>query len=125
MGVKPAAVSFSRVSEGLRKGFQFLAARVKALRQAVRVDDFRLAQRLRMGLGLYLRRLEEPLRKDIARLFEVSGLWVRNVGDRHETKRQVQRVIRRILPRLSHSATLGTKGNPAKSMTGLHRLAVT
>ena len=33
MGAKPAAVSFSRVSKGLRKGFHFLAARVKALRK--------------------------------------------------------------------------------------------
>ena len=100
MGAKPAAVSFSRVSEGLRKGFHFLAARVKALRKAVRVDNFRLAQRLRMGLSLYLRRLEEPLRKDVARLFEVSGLWVRNIGDRHRTKRQIQQIIRRIIQRL-------------------------
>jgi hypothetical protein len=38
--------------------------------------------------------------KDVARLFEVSGLWVRNIGDRHHTKRQVQRIIRRIIQRL-------------------------
>ena len=100
MGAKPAAVSLSRLSKGLRKGFQFLAARVKALRRAVRVDNFRLAERLRMGLGLYLRHLEEPLRSDVARLLQISGLWVRNVGDRHETKRQIQRIIRRIIQRL-------------------------
>jgi hypothetical protein len=100
MGAKPAAGSFFRVSKGLRKGFQFLAARVKALQRAVRVDNFRLAQRLRMGLGLYLKHLEEPLRNDVRRLFEVSGLWVRNVGDRHHTKRQIQRIIRRVIQRL-------------------------
>jgi hypothetical protein len=77
-----------------------LVARVKALRRAVRVDNFRLAQRLRMGLVLYLRRLEEPFRNEIARLFEVSGLWVRNVGDRHYTKRQIQRISRHIIQRL-------------------------
>ena len=82
--------SLLRVAKGLRKGFQFLAARVKALRRAVRVDNFRLAQRLRVGLGLYLRHLEEPLRKDVARLFVVSGLWVRNIGDRRQTKRNIQ-----------------------------------
>jgi hypothetical protein len=53
-----------------------------------------------MGLVLYLRHLEEPLRNDVARLFEVSGLWVRNVGDRHYTKQQIQRISRRILQRL-------------------------
>ena len=88
MGARPVAASLFRVSKGLRAGFQYLAARVKALWRAVRVDNFRLAQRLRMGLGLYLKHLEEPLRNDVGRLFEVSGLWVRNIGDRHHTKRQ-------------------------------------
>jgi hypothetical protein len=99
MGARQEAVD--KVSKGLRKGFQFLAARVKALQRAVRVDNFRLAQRLRMGLVLYLRHLKEPLRNDVARLFQVSGLWVRNVGDRHWTKRHIQRIIRRIIPRLN------------------------
>ena len=53
-----------------------------------------------MGLVLYLRHLEQPLRNDVARLFEVSGLWVRNVGDRHHTKRNIQRISRRIIQRL-------------------------
>ena len=99
MGVGQAAVD--KVSKGLRKGFQFLAARVKALQRAVRVDNFRLAQRLRMGLALYLRHLKEPLRNDVERLVRVSGLWVRNVGDRHRTKRNIQRIIRQIIPRLN------------------------
>jgi hypothetical protein len=109
MGARPVAASLFRVSKGLRAGFQYLAARVKALWRAVRVDNFRLAQRLRMGLGLYLKHLEEPLRIDVRRLFEVSGLWVRNIGDRHHTKRQVQRISRRIVQRLdarSNSWTL-------------------
>jgi hypothetical protein len=89
MGARSAAGSLLRVAKGLRQGFTLLVARVKALGRAVRVDNFRLAQRLRMGLVLYLRHLEEPLRKDVARLVEVSGLWVRNVGDRHHTKRQI------------------------------------
>ena len=97
-----------KVSKGLRKGFQFLAAQVKALRRAVRVDNFRLAQRLRRGLALYLRHLKEPLRNDVERLVRVSGVWVRNVGDRHDTKRQVQRMIRRILPRLNVHSRIGS-----------------
>ena len=104
MFAKPAAGSVSRVDKvanGLRKGFQFLAARVRALRRAVRVDNFRLAQRLRMGLALYLRHLKEPLRNDVERLVRVSGLWVRNVGDRRQTKQHIQRIIRRIIPRLN------------------------
>jgi hypothetical protein len=99
MGAGQAAVD--KVSKGLRKGFQFLAAQVKALRRAVRVDNFRLAQRLRMGLALYLRHLKEPLRNDVERLVRVSGLWVRNVGDRHQTKRYLQRIIREITRRLN------------------------
>jgi hypothetical protein len=83
------------------KGLELLSGRVKALRLAVDLDNFRLAQRLRMGLAAYLRHLERPLRDDVARLFEISGLWLRNVGDRHDTKRQVQGMIRRILPRLN------------------------
>jgi hypothetical protein len=90
-----------KASKGLRKGFSLLVARVKALRRAVRVDNFRLAQRLRMGLVLYLKHLEQPVRNDVARLFEVSGFWVRNVGDRRQTKRSIQRISRRIIQRLS------------------------
>ena len=37
----------------------------------------------------------------VAQLFEVSGLWVRNVGDRRQTKRSTLRVIRRIISRLN------------------------
>jgi hypothetical protein len=89
-----------KASKGVRKGLSLLVARVKALRRAVRADNFRLAQRLRMGLVLYLRHLKQPLRNDVARLFEVSGLWVRNIGDRHDTKRNIQRISRRIIQRL-------------------------
>ena len=101
---------------------------VQSLSYVVRLNDLKTAQHLRARLAWVLRRphnLVKPLNGDLRELFEISGLWLRNVGDRHEIKRQVQRVIRRILPRLSHSATLGTKGNPAKPMTGLHRLAAT
>ena len=104
MVARSAAASLLRVSKGLQKGFRFLAARVKALRHAVRIDDFRLAQRLRMALPLYVRHLKEPLRNDLARLFEVTGLWVRNVGDRRQTKRHIQRISRRVIQRLDAQA---------------------
>ena len=91
----------NKASEGVRKGLSLLVARVKALRRAVHVDNFRLVQRLRMGLVPYVRHLEQPLRNDVARLFEVSGLWVRNVGNRHETKRNIQRISRRIIQQLN------------------------
>src|SRR6478672_11402439 len=74
-----------RMPRDLPKQFELLSGRVKALRYAIRLDDFRLAQRRRMGLAAYLRHLEGPLREDIVRLFEISGLWLRNVGDRHQT----------------------------------------
>ena len=88
------------VARGLRRGFFRLVDRVKALRKAVRGDNFRMAQRLRLALPLYVRHLEAPLRYDIARLFEVSGLWVRNLGDRRQTKRRTLYIIRRIIFRL-------------------------
>ena len=57
-----------------------LAGRVKGLGYAVRLNDFKFAQRFRMGLAVTLRHLDEPVRDDVARLIDVSGLWVRNVG---------------------------------------------
>jgi hypothetical protein len=88
-----------RMSNDLRNRFE-LSRRMKALRNAIRLDNFRLAQHLRMGLAASLRHLEGSLRDDVAQLFEISGHWLRNDGDRHQTKRQIQRLVRRILPRL-------------------------
>jgi len=82
------------------RGFSLLVARIKRLRSAVLADNFRMAQRLRLALPMYVRQLKTPLRKDVARLFEVSGLWVRNVGDRRQTKRSTLQIIRRIISRL-------------------------
>jgi len=80
--------------------FEVLGNRVNGLRHAVRLDNFRSAQRLRAGLGGYLKDLKGPLRDDVAHLFELTGVWLRNVDDRHEAKRQIQKVIRRIVVRL-------------------------
>jgi hypothetical protein len=101
MGATGPGSLINKVSKGLRKGFSSLVARVKALQRAVRVDNFRLAQRLRMRLAPYLRHLKGPLRNDVERLVRVGGLWVRNVGDRHQTKRHIQRIIREITRRLN------------------------
>ena len=70
---------FARVFEGVGAGLR----RLNAVRpQALHLDNFRLAQRLRMGLAAYLRHLEKPLRDDVARLFEISGLWSATVTTR-------------------------------------------
>ena len=60
----------------------------------------RSAQRFRMGLAVTLRHLDEPVRDDVARLVDVSGLWVRNVGDRHKNKREIEKLARDIVPQL-------------------------
>ena len=100
MDAKSVADPVLWVARGLRKGLTLLVARIKGLRSAVRADNFRMAQRLRLPLPMYVRHLKNPVRKDIARLFEVSGLWVRNVGDRRQTKRSTLLIIRRIISRL-------------------------
>jgi hypothetical protein len=56
-----------------------------------------------------LRHLDDPVRDDVARLVDVSGLWVRNVGDRHRNKREIQKLVRDIVPQLhpgSHAERL-------------------
>jgi hypothetical protein len=76
---------------------------VQSLSYVVRVDDLKTAQSLRVRLALVLRHpkgLTKSLLAELTQLFAISGLWVRNVGDRHQTKRHIQQLIRRILPRL-------------------------
>jgi hypothetical protein len=79
-----------------------------------------MAQRLRLALPLYARHLEAPLRNDIARLFEVSGLWVRNVGDRRQTKRRTLQVIRRIISRLKIFTEALEADTKSPSLVGSH-----
>ena len=88
------------VGELMFKQSRSLAGRIKGLRYAVRLNDFKLAQRFRMGLTVTLRHLDEPVRDDVARLVDVSGLWVRNVEDRHKNKREIQELTRHIAPQL-------------------------
>ena len=87
------------MSDDVRKRLDLLSGLVKGLRDAVRVNDFRVAHHLRIRLAAAMRQVEKPLRDEIEALFEISGLWVRN-GNRHDTKRQIQQLIRRIIPRL-------------------------
>jgi hypothetical protein len=77
-----------------------VVARINGLRYAVRLNDFRLAQRLRMALIATLRHIDEPVRDEVARLVDVSGLWVRNIGDRHKIKREIDRLAHDIVPHL-------------------------
>jgi hypothetical protein len=76
---------------------------VRSLSYVVRLNDLKTAQHLRARLAWVLRRphdLARPLHGDLKELFEISGLWVRNVGKRHDLKLQIRRLIRRIVERV-------------------------
>jgi hypothetical protein len=73
---------------------------LKALRHVVLTNDFRAAQRHRLVLANAKRFVEDPLRDHLNDLFEISGQWVRGVGNRHDNRRLIQRSIGRILARL-------------------------
>ena len=95
------------MSSDVHERIELLANRVNGLRHAVRLDNFRLAQRLRVGLAAYVQDLEGPLRDDIAQLYEITGVWLRNVDDRHEAKRQIQKMIRRIIQLVQRRERVG------------------
>jgi hypothetical protein len=75
---------------------------VQSLSYVVRLNDLKTAQHLRLRLAWVLRRPHnlEPLQGDLKELFEISGLWVRNIGKRHEIKLQIRRLARRIVRRV-------------------------
>ena len=76
---------------------------LQSLSYVVRLNDLKTAQHLRVRLAWVLRHphnLAKPLYGDLKELFAISGLWVRNVENRHDTKQQVRQLIRRIVPRL-------------------------
>ena len=76
---------------------------VQGLSYVVRLNDLKTAQHLQARLALVLRHpggLAKPLHAELKELFAVSGVWIRNVGDRHQTRRNIQGIIRRIIPRL-------------------------
>jgi hypothetical protein len=75
---------------------------VRSLSYVVRLNDLNTAQHLRARLAWVLRHpggMSDPLHAELKQLFAISGLGVRN-DNRHDTKRQIQQLIRRILPRL-------------------------
>ena len=62
------------------------------------------------GLLWFLRHpggLAKPLHAELKELFATSGVWVRDVGDRHQTRRNIQGIIRRIIPRLERPLARG------------------
>ena len=64
----------------------------EGLSYVVRLNDLRTAQHFRARLTGVLRRphnLAKPLHDDLKDLLEISGLWVRNVGNRHDIKLQI------------------------------------
>jgi hypothetical protein len=72
---------------------------VQSLSYVVRLNDLKTAQHFRARLAWVLRRphdLARPLHGDLRELFEISGLWVRNVGERRDLKLQIRRLILRI-----------------------------
>jgi hypothetical protein len=76
---------------------------VRSLSYVVRLNDLKTAQHLRARLAWVLRDssgLAKPLHGDLKELFETSGLWVRNVGNRHDTKLQIRELVRRIVTRV-------------------------
>ena len=88
---------------------------VQGLSYVVRLDDLKTAQHLRARLAWVLRQPSgraKRLHAELKQLFAISGVWVRNVGDRHDTKRQILQIIRRIIPRLKVPRTEFLKPAP-------------
>ena len=44
--------------------------------------------------------MAKPPHAKLKELLEISGLWVLNVRNRHDTKRHIQRLIQYVIPRL-------------------------
>jgi hypothetical protein len=95
-----------KLSAQQRAGRLQLYGLVRSLSYVVRLNDLKTAQHFRARLAWVLRRrhdLAKPLHGDLKELFEISGLWVRNLGNRHDLKPQIQRLIRLIVQRLKSS----------------------
>ena len=83
-----------------RAGPSQLYGLVRGLSYVVRLNDLRTVQHFRARLTGVLRRphnLAKPLHDDLEDLLEISGLWARNIGNRHDIKLQIQRLIHRII----------------------------
>ena len=104
----PAMATYkSRAKLSVRQRTQRLelCGLVRSLSCSVRLNDLKTTQRHRARLVLALRHhqsvLVNPLHENLKELFAISGLWVRNVGNRHDTQRQIRQLIRYIIPRLN------------------------
>ena len=94
---------FGKVEAQPRAGRLQLYGLVQGLSYVVRLNDLKAPQHFRVRLAWVLRRPHDPakpLHGDLKELFEISGLWVRNVGERRDLKLQIRRLIRRIVERV-------------------------
>jgi hypothetical protein len=80
-----------------------LCGLLKALRDTVRNNDFKVAQRLRFRLAGMKQHIEEGLHDQLEKLSEISGQWIRGVGNRHEDKVLIKQLIERALRRFRRS----------------------
>ena len=97
---------------------------VQSLSYLVRLNDFKTAQRIRARMAWVLRKpsdLPKARRDELDELFEISGQWVRNIGNRHDTKLQIQELIRGIVPRLkiqrSRHRQLAARNSPVSRVS--------
>ena len=97
---------------------------VQSLSYLVRLNDFKTAQNIRARLAWVLRKpsdLAKARRDELDDLFEATGQWVRNIGNRHETKLQIQELIRGIVPRLkiqrSRHRQLAARNSPVSRVS--------
>ncbi len=78
---------------------------VRGLSYVVRLNDVKTAQHLRAKLAWVLKspdNLTKLQHHDLKELFAISGLWVRNAGNRHNIELQMRRLIRRLARRLRY-----------------------
>jgi len=86
---------------------------VENLDDAVRANDLKTAQYYRARLTRAIEYAADddpakPLQDALIELFKISGLWVRNVGQRRaDTKLQILQLTRRIVPLLTGTGARG------------------
>lgn len=81
---------------------------VEGLEDAVRNDDLTAAQHWRQRLSFAVEPYAaagEPLHDAVKQLFEISGKWVRGVGNRDETKHQINKLVERVIKLLDTTTT--------------------
>jgi hypothetical protein len=66
------------------------------LRDAVRIDGVRATNHWRESLSSYAG-FGDPIRNNVTELFNLSGLWVRNRGNRAELKPKILQLVERLV----------------------------